>query len=227
MNFNKEPCSGPEWQRWVSMTQNATLCDQTTKTGMPHTHILNGCPRQTGISYARKITKINAEIANSTAQPTFLFLVRDPVDRLTSLLNDSVRRGGSKMDIEQTAAKAAKYNPLRLTMNNLFYQGEALQNVLSVVQKEQILVIPMQSMSIDPQGVVNAVMDHVGGDRWDLNPHTFKSKAEMKMNVGYNPTSTYKYVKLSNETTQALRDKLREDVLLLEKLDGERFTWSS
>jgi len=226
VNFYKEPCSGTEWQQWVSMMQNTTLCGQTTKTGVQRTHILNGCPRNTGISYARKISKINAGIANSTAQPTFLFLVRDPVDRITSLLNDSVRRGGSKIDIEQAAANAAKNNPLRIHMRNLFYQGEALKNLLSVVQKEQILVIPMESMSTDPQGVVNAVMDHIGGDRLDL-PHTSKSKVDMKMNVGDNPTSTYKYIKLSNKTTQALRDKLREDVLLLEKLVGKRFVWSS
>ncbi len=238
--IGKEPCPNSfEWkEKWEKITRDTQLCnnndnddniDMNMGTGMRCTHVLNGCPRVTTKAYAKQIMALakkgdQEEEEQAEHHPTFLMLVRDPVDRLVSFFNDQVRRGGRRMDIEQVCADAAN-NPRRISA--LVYQGQALQNLLSVVKdKHKILIIPMESMTIDSQGVVDAVMDHLGGKRWIYNTTDGMEKIN-RGDVQSKKNKDYKYTTLSNRTTEALRDVLRDDVLLLERLVGKRFSWSS
>ncbi|GFH44260.1 predicted protein [Chaetoceros tenuissimus] len=214
--IEKEPCSGRPWQKWTTLTQDTNLC-QVGNNSNTFTHILNGCPRMTSVKYAQNVLSLSDE-------PKFLMLLRDPVDRLVSLLNDNVRRGGSKMDIEKEARKRG----LGRTGLTLVQQGKALQNLLSVVKDpKQILIIPMESISLDTQGVIDAVMDHVGGQRWKRNETEAANPGYAIMNRGDVVTEKYKYVTLTQDTTEILRNALRQDVLLLESLVGKQFSWSS
>ena len=206
--LGKEPCQGSAWKRWEALTKNTSLCHGGSGSNS-FTHLLNGCPRETSVQYARKVMTLSDD-------PKFLMLIRDPVDRYVSFLNDEVRRGGSKMNIENTARN--KFGGLGMTLAR---QGAALKNLLSVIKdQKQILIIPMESISINADGVIDAIMDHVGGRRWKRN-----ETEGVKMNMG--STGNYQYVTLSHNTTEILRNKLRQDVLLLESLVGKRFSWSS
>ena len=211
-DFVKEPCQGSEWNRWETLTKDANVCRSGSGSNS-FTHILNGCPRQTYIKYARKAMALSDD-------PKFLMLVRDPVDRYISFLNDSVRRGGSRMNIEESAKLRSGPGI------SLVKQGVQLKNLLSVVKDpKQILVIPMESLSLNAEGVIDAIMDHVEGRRWKRNETEVKNPGSMKMNVG--STDKYKYVHLSYNTTEMLRNEFRQDALLLESLVGKRFSWSS
>ena len=211
-DLGKEPCQGSEWNKWVALTKDTNLCSGGGSSGSKSsfTHILNGCPRETSASYARKAMALSDD-------PKFIMLIRDPVDRFVSLLNDQVRRGGSRMNIEDAARKQASSNNFGMT---LVKQGAALKNLLSVVKDhKRILIIPMESISVNAEGVIDSIMDHVGGQRWKRN-----ETDGVKMNVGSN---TNKYINLSHNTTEILRNSLRQDVQLLESLVGKRFLWSS
>ncbi len=213
--FVKEPCQGSEWNRWETLTKDANVCRSggSDSDSNSFTHILNGCPRGTSIKYARKAMALSDD-------PKFLMLVRDPVDRYTSFLNDSVRRGGSRMNIEDRAKLRSGPGI------SLVKQGVQLKTLLSVVKDpKQILVIPMESLSLNAEGVIDAIMDHVEGRRWKRNETEVRNPDSMKMNVG--STDKYKYVDLSYNTTEMLRNEFRQDVLLLESLVGKRFSWSS
>mmetsp|Transcript_6885 Transcript_6885/g.10040 ORF Transcript_6885/g.10040 Transcript_6885/m.10040 type:complete len:113 (-) Transcript_6885:134-472(-) len=83
----------------------------------------------------------------------------------------------------------------------------------------------MESISLNAEGVIDAVMDHVEGRRWKRNETEARNPGSVKMNVG--TTDKYKYVTVSDNTTEILRNEFRQDVLLLESLVGKRFSWSS
>lgn len=211
--FPKEPCQGKEWKMWEALTKDTNKCRGGSDSNS-FTHMLNGCPRETNINYARKVMTLSDN-------PKFLVLIRDPVDRYVSFLNDSVRRGGSKMNIEDAAK-----NKRSSFANNLVRQGAQLKTLLSVVKDpKQILIIPMESISINAEGVIDAVMDHVEGRRWKRNETEVRDPGSVKVNVG--STDKYKYVTVSDNTTEILRNEFRQDVLLLESLVGKRFSWSS
>ena len=208
----KEPCRGSEWGKWEALTKDTNLCHGGSDSDS-FTHLLNGCPRETSVQYARKVMKLCDD-------PKFLMLIRDPVDRLVSLLNDQVRRFGSKMNIEEAAKKPSGFGM------SLVKQGEALKNLLSVVKDPtQILIIPMESISLNAEGVIDAIMDFVDGRRWNRDETEVADPHSLKMNVGR--TNTNKYVTVSQNTTEILRNKFRQDVQLLESLVGKRFSWSS
>ncbi len=244
-DIGKEPCSDnrKEFETWKALSQRS-VCravdhdnnNDNMDRQMP-THILSGCPRHTTVSNAQQIMRVARE-NKEHSHPTFLMLIRDPIDRLVSHLNDDVRRGGRQFVVDKQAGAFAKTwsrataksknNNLRgssMSLNlysRLSLQGHALKNLLDVVKDpSMILIVPMESMKINPQGVVDAVMDHVGGDRW-----SYDEKEDTVLNRG-NSTEGYKYQYLSDGTRDALRDIFREDVQLLESLVGKNFSWSS
>ncbi len=215
----KEPCRGEKsWHVWEKATKNLKLCGGNGNDMRP-THILNGCPRHILVDDAMAFMKL--ENKSFRQRTTFIMLIRDPIDRLVSHLNDYVRREGRKMNVEKYAKRLAKLSPIDLPEGDLSYQGRALQALLSVVKDpSRVLIIPTESMRMDLQGVFDAIMDHVNGNRFLIDP-THGANA----NAGN--TSNFTYATLSDETTDSLRNEFRQDVLLLENLVGKRFSWSS
>lgn len=82
----------------------------------------------------------------------------------------------------------------------------------------KILIIPMESLTNDHQGVIDAVMDHVHAKRYKLNINESDSR---HVNIG--TADSYQYIQISNSTREKLRNKLKHDVLLLEQLVGKNF----
>ena len=218
-DVGKEPCRNTqEWPRWRSNIKNKEICSIVNGKGQ-FSHILNGCPRHTQIRDAQEILKMS----DNTTATTFLMLTRDPVDRIVSHLNDERRRGrrGSSLNVESTAASLVTRRSS--LYHQLSFQGLNLKNLLSVVKDpSKILIIPMESLTNDHQGVIDAVMDHVHAKRYKLNKN---ESDNMHLNIGSD--DSYQYITLSNSTREKLRNKFKQDVLLLEQLVGKRFSWSS
>ena len=88
---------------------------------------------------------------------SYLMLVRDPVDRVISHMNDMNEGHSTKIDSllksQMTGNRLAK----RLSMF-----GSIIQNAYSVLPKYKILIIPNPDMTRRPQETVNKVMKHIG-----------------------------------------------------------------
>ncbi len=242
--IGKEPCAEnySEWKKWEILSKNSAVCrDVSSSNKSLPTHILNGCPTRKRMYDGNKIKKLGGDDA------TFIMIIRDPVDRLVSHLNDDVHIKHRRINIEDEAKALAKSQlssktrgasinilhdlavqklPLGLSRKSDVHvqqslQGLALKNLLSVVKDpKKILIIPTESTLFDTQGVVNAIMDHVNGERWNVTKdgHSFKEGGS---------TPNYEYTPVSDETRDALRNVFRKDVQLLEKLVGRHFSWSS
>jgi len=185
---------------------------------MEQTHILNGCPTRTSVQEARTIMNLDRD---SDTNATFLMPIRDPVDRIVSDLNEGIRRRGAKYDLEEKAKEVARGNIHRRD-RAVWFQGTALQNLLSVVtDPRRVLIVPLESMSWDMQGVIDDIMDHIGAERWKVN-----ETSDGHMNAGRGKEQAG-YVGITNATRDLLRVVFRDDVLLLESLVGRQFAWSS
>lgn len=210
---------------WEELIQNNTLCNTHG-----YQFLINGCPRHTTRHHANQIITY-AESAD--VDYYFLMMIRDPVDRLVSHLNDAVRRGGKRFDVAERAESLAKSSKARgstatkLFMNSdihmrLSLYGEALLDLLETVEDpSKILIIPIESLSNNPQGVANDIMDHIGGERWKL------SGTNVHSNSGVNNKQNHIYQSLPSATTTKLRGKFKNDVLLLERLIGKKLSWSA
>jgi hypothetical protein len=153
-------------------------------------------------------------------------LVRNPIDRLVSHLNDRYgwRGGGAKLPegfIDKVAKKMAKQvvSGRADDVFGLSLFGRNLRNLLQVVNDpKQVLVIPMDAMKRDPQQVMGNVMDHIGGHRMQrvdaIHANNGKSKG------------VYEYQFVSDETKKELQEIITNDVKLLESFLGRTFPWS-
>lgn len=185
-----------------------------------HTFALDGCPRYWHPSHARTIVKHYPDEAR------FLMLVRNPIDRLVSHLNDQYgwRGGSAKLPegfIDKVAKKMAKQQVSRKAGDvfGLSLFGRNLRNLLQVVNDpKQVLVIQMDAMKRDPQQVMDNVMDHIGG-------HRMKRVDAIHANNGKSK-GVYEYQFVSDETTEELQEIFTNDVKLLESLLGRTFPWS-
>jgi hypothetical protein len=263
-HVGKEPCFGGAWAKWEAQARDQTICNGDSGKKIQLTHIVNGCPRRIRKNDAQQIMALNTAKANANANAdttetlqnhkTFLMLIRDPVDRLVSHINDNRRRGGkrqSKRTVEELVQNLMLH-PVRGKISgfegSLSYQGENLANLLSVIpDPSDVLIIPMESMSTPQtmQGVADAVSDHVGAERWKVsdnhnskntssNNNSSSSNNVLHLNNGNkksdgnsSASSSNQYATLSNATTESLRNFFRKDVKLLEELVGKRFSWSS
>jgi len=209
----KEPCYGSKaWElEWDSLVQRKDLCQVKKKEKI---FLLNGCPRNYQASQAKKLVDYGAD--------TFIMLIRDPVDRLVSHVNDDKRRGFRK-DIKNVE-EFVKNNMIAnegLSLHTLLSrQGSALKNLLSLVEDpERVIIVPIESLKKDAQGVIDSIMDRVGADKYVLD-----QKSDTHINKG--TEGNYEYEHLSNSTRDELRKRFVDDVQLLEKLVGRRFAWS-
>jgi hypothetical protein len=199
-------------ERWLKLISNKCSSEG-------HTFALDGCPRYWHPSHARTIVKHYPDAR-------FLMLVRNPIDRLVSHLNDRYgwRGGGAKLPegfIDKVAKKMAKQvvSGRADDVFGLSLFGRNLRNLLQVVNDpKQVLVIPMDAMKRDPQQVMGNVMDHIGGHRMQrvdaIHANNGKSKG------------VYEYQFVSDETKKELQEIFTNDVKLLESLLGRTFPWS-
>ena len=200
-------------ERWLDLISNKCSSEG-------HQFALDGCPRYLHPSHASAIAKHYPNDAK------FLMLVRNPIDRLVSHLNDQYgwRGGGKKLPkgfIDRVAKKMAKQVSGRASNGvvDLSLFGRNLRNLLKVVNDpKQVLIIQTDAMKRDPQQVMDNVMDHIGGHRMEqvdvVHANNGKSKGD------------YEYQFVSDETKEELQQLFTSDVKLLESLLGRTFAWS-
>jgi hypothetical protein len=151
----------------------------------------------------------------------FLMLVRDPMDRLVSHLNDQHGWRGRNRSLpdgfmDQAARKLLQQAASPTIQLSMF--GQNLQSLLQVVKDpRQILVIQTDALKRNAQQVVDDVMEHIGGKR--------KMVDTIHANNGKQKNG-YEYQTISNETRLELQKMFDGDVKLLEALLGKTFSWS-
>jgi hypothetical protein len=137
------------------------LIDEKCSSG-GHTFALDACPRYMSDTHAQTIL-------DHYPDAKFLMLVRDPMDRLVSHLNDQHGWRGRSRSLpdgfmDQAARKLLQQAASPTIQLSMF--GQNLQSLLQVVKDpRQILVIQTDALKRNAQQVVDDVMEHIGGKR--------------------------------------------------------------
>lgn len=184
----------------------------------PKKYVLDACPIYHS-QYDANILRILQNPPHENFTPfRFLMLIRDPIDRLISHLNDNFRRRNEQFNI--TERVLAIRNTTKSVEWRLSLFGESLKNYFhSGLKREHILIIPMIGLSKNAQGVINAIMDFIGGDhKYVQNLHVNKGSKETWSNVAYQ--------KINDTVRHVLKEDFREDVKLLQELVGYPIPWA-
>jgi len=187
--------------------------------------VLDGCPRLTFVKSAEKI------LDESGPNTKFIMLIRDPIERLISHLNDQRRRQGAKYNVEDQIKKLLLNKRRRTWEIQLSMYGENLQNLLtafSKVQQQQqeknILIVRTETINAThTQDVFDAINDHIGAKRRVVEKVRVVNRSNQTS--GKYPDYVYQGT-ISEQTRDALKKFFYSDVELLEKLVGRRFPWS-
>ena len=158
---------------------------------------LDACPRADARSHYERMVK-------TFPNASYLMLVRDPVDRFISHMNDI--NDGKNGNIEALVKSQLSDNHLT-TRLSMF--GKILQNAYSVLPRHKILIIPNPDMTKYPQETIDKVMKHIGAQP--------KSVTLVEANKRKHRTS---YQIPSNTTIKTLIDKFRTDWELFKTLSG-------
>lgn len=167
---------------------------------------LDACPRY----YEQKHMQT---ILTQHPNAKFVMLVRDPVNRIVSHLNDDHRRGGGTSDVDSAARRLLK-NP-RDWRWRLSEYGANLRAALQYASPSQMLIVRSESLGTHAQAITDAVLKHFDAKK----PKVVQS---LRTNNGH----SVPYLHISNATRRALQDALRPDAEELFKLVGKRFPWS-
>lgn len=213
--FPKEICWAKkpnEKQTWDNAMSGLCKADDSkTSNTTKKEFLLDGCPQYHEVSHAKKIMENNPNAR-------FFMLVRNPIDRMISHLNDNRLRFGQKINVQQSIKSAAKKSS-RDPLLFLSKFGEALENLLKVVKnRSQILVILSEAMheDNDVQKTFDAINDHIGSKRRKLMKVAHANR--------FNDNSDYQTI--DNETREQMQAFFEKDVELLESLVGRRMPWS-
>lgn len=171
-----------------------------------HRFALDACPRYRYSYEAERIIQQDPDAK-------FLFLVRSPIERLISHLNDDIRRGGRRFDVDTEALRLVNSSDIRWMLSQY---GLVLANLLRVIKyPARVLVIQTDAMKQNPQQVLDDVTHFISADR--------KNTSNIHQNYASGMNS-YKHV--SNKTERIIQESLTTDLLLLENLVGKTFPWS-
>ena len=160
---------------------------------------LDACPRA--------VEKMHLErMARAFPNASYLMLVRDPVDRVISHMNDMIDRGHMKVNIDDLLRRSMqKYSlPVRLSMF-----GEILQNAYSIIPKNKILIIPNQDLKREPQATIDKVLKHIGANPKNITLVEANKRKD---------TNTYQIP--SSSTLKWLHDMFDTDWKLFKSLSG-------
>lgn len=111
---------------------------------------LDACPQAVERAHFERMVK-------TFPNASYLMLVRDPVDRVISHMNDMNERNNRNIDSLLKSQMNGNQLAKRLSMF-----GNIIQNAYSVLPKHKILIIPSPEMTRRPQETIDKVMKHIG-----------------------------------------------------------------
>ena len=158
---------------------------------------LDACPRADAKTHYERMV-------NTFPNASYLMLVRDPVDRFISHMNDM--NDGQNRNIDALVKTQLSGNSLAVRLSMF---GSIIQNAYSVLPKHKILIIPNPDMTKYPQETINKVMKHIGAKP--------KNVTLVEANKRKDRTT---YQIPSNTTISLLKDKFHSDWELFKKLSG-------
>lgn len=187
--------------------------------------VLDGCPRSTSLISAKKI------LDESGPNTKFIVLIRDPIERLISHLNDERKRSGAKYNVEDRIKMLLRNKKQQFMEIRLSMYGKNLQNLLtafSKVQQQQeeknILIVRTETLNAThTQDVFDAINDHIGAKRRVVEKVNRANSSNTTSRI--HPDYVYQGT-ISEQTRDALKELFYSDIELLEKLVGRRFPWS-
>jgi len=171
-----------------------------------HWIALDACPRY------RSRQQLTA-ILTKHPDAKFVMLVRDPVDRIVSHLNDDCRRGGNCANIETRVRELLqRRSGVRWELSQF---GALLRVLLEAVPPSRVLIVRTEALSASSQDITDSVLAFVGATR-------NKQVRAHRSNNG----RVAVYRDISAEMRAALQRALAPDAELLFYLVGRRFPWS-
>ena len=158
---------------------------------------LDACPQAVERMHFERMVKT---FPNSS----FLMLVRDPVDRVISHMNDM--NDGHNRSIESLLKSQMRRNQLAMRLSMF---GKIIQNAYSVLPKHKILIVPTLDMTRHPQKTIDKVMKHIGAQPKNV---TLVEANKRKHRNSYQIPS--------NTTIKWLRDMFYKDWELFRNISG-------
>ena len=158
---------------------------------------LDACPRADERVHYERMLKT---FPNSS----YLMLVRDPVDRVISHMNDML--DGRNRGIESLLKSQMSGNQLAVRLSMF---GKIIRNAYSVLPKHKILIVPTLNMTRHPQQTIDKVMKHIGAKPKNV---TLVEANKRKHRNSYQIPS--------NTTIKWLRDMFYNDWELFKNISG-------
>ena len=158
---------------------------------------LDACPRAVERVHYERMVKT---FPNSS----YLMLVRDPVDRVISHMNDML--DGRNRGIESLLKSQMSGNQLAVSLSMF---GKIIRNAYSVLPRHKILIVPTLDMTRHPQQTIDKVMKHIGAKPKNV---TLVEANKRKHRNSYQIPS--------NTTIKWLRDMFYKDWELFRNISG-------
>ena len=151
-----------------------------------------------------------ARMVETFPNASYLMLVRDPVDRVISHMNDEMdnkdKTNTIKGNIESRLKKLKSGTSLAVRLSMF---GKILNNAYSVLPRNKIMIVPTQDMTRQPQETIDKVLKHIGAKPKNV------SLVEVNKRKHWN---TYQIP--SNTTIKWLRDMFYSDWELFKNISG-------
>ena len=193
MDGGKEFC-------WSKSHQSKEQFWKHYKTHGSHTAVfaLDACPQA--------VERVHFErMVNTFPNASYLMLVRDPVDRVISHMNDI--NDGHNRSIDALLKTHMTGNQLAKRLSMF---GKIIQTAYSVLPKHKILIISNPDMTRQPQQTIDKVMKHIGGQPKTVTLVEANKRKSRK---------TYQIP--SNSTLKWLKDMFYKDWQLFKNISGQ------
>ena len=168
---------------------------------------LDACPRYHSDTHLRRIARVHPNAK-------FIMLVREPVNRIVSHLNDHALRYGVSFDFE-SRFKQVIHGKHSLEWE-LSQYSKMLQTFLKYFDSNQILIVKTEDLNAYTKEIVSEIMKHIGGTNKEITPI---ESNRLNKRSGYR--------RPSSSALQHARDIMRPGVEWLREHTDIHIGWSS
>jgi hypothetical protein len=158
-------------------------------------------------NHRERMYDIPQAIKNETKSPKFLYLIRNPFDRLISIYYHQVKYNGFQGSMEALLSESDSY------VNTTLYYSR-LEYYLSVFEKKDFLILQFEELIREPQQIMSSIYQFLGLP--DLLHEEFKQ---------HNKTSPASRAKIPIQVFRQCLPLFEREKELLEKNFGMKINW--
>ena len=163
---------------------------------------LDACPQATERTHFERMVK-------TFPNASYLMLVRDPVDRAISHMNDEMDKKDKTNTIRGDIESRLRGLSGTSLAGRLSMFGKILLNAYTVLPRGKIMIVPTQDMTKQPQETINRILNHIGAGPKNVSLVEANKRKHWKS-----------YQIPSNTTIKRLRDIFHDDWELFKKISG-------